>query len=249
MLTFCNVQKIFSKGEKQWTFGPISLKISSGDFVAILGKSGSGKSTFLHLAGGLISPDSGEIFFEYNAGADRVGQLPHPIRDGDPIKKPQKQKKYFSHFTEEEKNMFRNKHIGFVFQEFFLLPEFTLLENTMFPLLIRGTSQEESEKKARNSLQKVGLTGKEQNYPKELSGGQRQRAAIARALISESDIIFADEPTGNLDLETGKEIIDFLCALHLEEKKTLVLVTHDEVLAKKAEKIITIEDGRVFSKK
>lgn len=223
MLSFQSVRKTFRLGDEFWTFGPLSCDISRGESLAILGKSGSGKSTFLHLASGFLSPDEGDIFFENHN---------------------------FRNFSDRNFEIFRNKNIGFVFQEFFLFPEFSLLENVAMPLLVRGLSRKEAFVSAEKSLTEVGLLQKKNNRPAELSGGQRQRGAIARAIIGNPKMLFADEPTGNLDAETGKMIIALLERIHREKKMTLVLVTHDRILAGKCEKIMEIADGkRILSSK
>lgn len=216
-LSLQSVSKHFSLGDKIWTFGPLSLSIQKGDFVAVVGKSGSGKSTFLHLAGGLVCPDEGKIIFEG---------------------------KNISALKESDLGRFRNTSLGFVFQDFFLLEELSVLDNVMIPLLIAEIPRKEAKRKAQQTLVEVGLLEKENHLPKELSGGQRQRVAIARAIIHNPPLLLADEPTGNLDTETGKQIIDLLQKLHQEKNMTLVLVTHDEILAKRAPKQIVIVDGK-----
>jgi len=215
MITLKKVTKSFPG---DWQLGPIDLQIQKGDFLALKGKSGSGKSTLLHLASGLIRPDSGEIFFE---------------------------KEEIHELSEKNLGVFRNRHMGFVFQEYFLLHTFSILENVMIPLLIGGMKKEEAKNKAQASLSDVGLSEKEKSYPAEISGGQRQRAAIARAIVSEPDILFADEPTGNLDDETGKEIITLLTDLNRKKGVGIFLATHDQNLAKRAQKGVVIEEGKI----
>jgi len=219
MLRFSKAEKIFPAENSKWHFGPVSLDIQEGEFVAVMGRSGSGKSTFLHLAGGILRPDSGEItFHEENINT----------------------------FSDKELAVFRNQHIGFVFQDFFLIHEFTLLENVAMPLFLRKKSTKEAFDISAKTIEKVGLRGKEKSLPRELSGGQRQRAAIARAIVTEPDLLLTDEPTGNLDAKTGEEIIELLAHLHQNKKMALVLVTHDEQIAQKANRCITIADGKLI---
>jgi len=218
MLAFQSVHKTFRLGDESWTFGSVSCEIKRGTSLAILGKSGSGKSTFLHLASGFLRPDAGDIFFE-----DRN----------------------FREFSSRDFEVFRNENIGFVFQEFFLFPEFSLLENVAMPLLVRGLSRKEAFASAEKSLAEVGLLEKKKNRPAELSGGQRQRGAIARAIVGDPKMLFADEPTGNLDAETGEMIIALLERIRREKNMTLVLVTHDGILAEKCEKTMEIVDGKI----
>jgi ABC-type lipoprotein export system ATPase subunit len=192
--------------------------VRAGEFAAVLGRSGSGKSTFLHLAGGLLVPDAGEILFENEV---------------------------INNLSAKKRAEFRNRKIGFVFQDFFLFHEFSLLENVMVPLLVRGQNHQLASEAALSQIEKVGLSGKEQNRPGELSGGQRQRAAIARALVGEPKLLLADEPTGNLDEHTGQEIMNLLRDLHKNHALSIVLVTHDQELADSADRRIFIEDGRI----
>jgi len=197
----------------------ISLKIDKGDFVSIVGKSGSGKSTLMHLIGCLDVPTKGEILI-----------------DGKDISK----------LSEGDLARIRNKYIGFVFQTFNLLQRTSALDNVRLPLIYNKVR--EIEDRATKLLQSVGLGDRIKHKPNQLSGGQQQRVAIARALINNPELILADEPTGNLDSKSGDEIIDLFIKLN-KEGKTVVVVTHDEDIAKKAEKIIRIEDGKVIIKK
>lgn len=219
MITFYDVEKTFRRGNESWKFGPLSLEIQKGEFLTLMGRSGSGKSTLLHLAGGVIRPDSGKIIF---------------------------QNEDINTFSEIKLGHYRNEHIGFVFQEFFLMGEFSLLENTLMPLLLRKINRSDAMQNAKKAIERVGLAGKENNRPAELSGGQRQRAAIARAIVGEPEVLLADEPTGNLDIETGKEIIDLLSSLNKENTMTLLLATHDASLADSSDRQLVISNG-VFS--
>lgn len=196
----------------------INIEIDRGEFVAIMGPSGSGKSTLMNLIGGLDSPTKGDILIE-----------------GENLKK-----------TKDKKlSAYRNKKIGFIFQSFNLQPMYTALENVILPLYFAKIKQKEKIKKGKAALSIVKLTHRIKHKPKELSGGERQRVCIARALVNEPSIILADEPTGNLDTKTGKEIINFLRNLTKKEI-TIIMVTHNAEMAQLAEKIIKIKDGKLI---
>ena len=195
----------------------ISLEIQAQEAVAIVGVSGSGKSTLLGLLAGLDLPSAGEVFLSR-----------HRLNDLD----------------EDGRARVRGELVGFVFQSFQLLPGMTALENVMLPLELKGTQAPRDQ--AAELLSSVGLAGRLQHYPKQLSGGEQQRVAIARAFATEPAILFADEPTGNLDNVTGERIIDLLFLLNRDKDTTLVLVTHDEHLAGQCERLIRLEAGRVI---
>lgn len=195
----------------------ISLTIYENEFLSIMGPSGSGKSTLMHLIGCLDTPTHGRIRL---AGRD------------------------VSSLKEKELARIRNRQIGFVFQQFNLLSNLTLLENVMAPLLYAGVPLRERERRARQMLARLGLSDRLRHRPNELSGGQRQRVAIARALINEPQLILADEPTGNLDTETGQAILNLLAELH-REKRTIIIVTHDERIASLTHDLIKIQDGKI----
>lgn len=197
----------------------VSLAVEEGEFVAIMGPSGSGKSTFLQIASNLASSSSGEIYF----------------KDKD-----------VAHYDEIEQARLRNKEIGFIFQAFNLLPRTSALDNVSLPLMYRGVSSEERKEIAKKMLEKVGLGNRLDNSPAQLSGGQQQRVAIARALVNNPSIIFADEPTGNLDSKSGAEVEQILKDLH-KEGKTIIMVTHDEEAGKIAERLVHFMDGKVIS--
>ncbi len=194
----------------------ISIKIESGEAVAIVGASGSGKSTLLGLMAGLDGASSGEI-----------------ILDGHSL----------SELDEEQRAILRGQLVGFVFQSFQLLPSLTALENVMLPIELKGDDQ--AREKATNLLDRVGLAERWHHYPNQLSGGEQQRVAIARAFATEARVLFADEPTGNLDTATGAKVVDLLFELNREYSTTLVLVTHDERLATRCDRTIRLVAGEV----
>ncbi len=194
----------------------IELEIKRGESLAIVGASGSGKSTLLGLMAGLDEPSAGRVVIN---GTD-LGSM-----------------------NEDQRAKFRGEHVGFVFQSFQLLPALTALENVMLPLELKG--QDDAKTQAEHFLDRVGLGSRLGHYPRQLSGGEQQRVAISRAFASRPDILFADEPTGNLDTHTGKTIIDLLFELNREEGTTLVLVTHEERLAGRCHHQVRLEAGRV----
>ncbi len=215
------VNKSFKIGSKVLhVLKDLDLQIEARDMISIVGASGAGKSTLLHLLGALDRPSLGKVYYD---GVDIFR-----LRDA-------------------ELSNFRNKHIGFVFQFHHLLPEFSALENVMMPLLIRRTPGAVAREKASMALQEVGLEARLNHKPGELSGGEQQRVAIARAIIHEPTVIFADEPTGNLDTKTGEKISDLLLRLNQETGVIIVLVTHNEKLAQTADKIIHMSDGEIKS--
>lgn len=211
----------FKSGSKILTVvNNINFEIEEGTSCAIVGPSGSGKTTLLGLCAGLDRPTSGEVVLKGNS---------------------------LSPLSEDERALVRNKHVGFVFQTFQLVPTLTALENVMVPLELRGEATKEVRKKANELLTEVGLGDRVHHYPTQLSGGEQQRVAIARAFINQPDILFADEPTGNLDTETGAHIERLIFDLNSKEQTTLVLVTHDLELAEKCDRIIRIKNGKVES--
>ena len=195
----------------------ISFEVFSDQVVAIVGPSGSGKSTLLGLLAGLDRPTQGSI---------RINQTE------------------ITALNETEMAHFRRKHIGYVFQAFHLIPTLTALENVALPLELQGISTGES--RARDLLQSVGLEHRLHHYPIQLSGGEQQRVALARAFIIQPPLLLADEPTGNLDSTTGAMVIDLLWKLHQQQGSTLVLVTHDALLASRAQRILTLRDGAII---
>lgn len=220
VLELKNIVKTYTSGNTTFNaLDGVSICIHQGEFVSITGPSGSGKSTLMHIVGLLDNPTSGQVLLE---GQD------------------------ISHLNEEELAKTRNVTLGFVFQQFNLLAKTSATENVSLPLLYSDVPKSDRIPRAIEMLTKVGLADKLKNTPAQLSGGQQQRVAIARALINTPKIILADEPTGNLDSKSGKEIIAFFHQLH-DEGHTIVLVTHDMELAKQAQRIIIIKDGKVVS--
>ncbi|MCX3067201.1 ABC transporter ATP-binding protein [Cetobacterium somerae] len=220
VLQLINIDK--SYGEKIVTkvLNNINLTFYEGEFTAIIGQSGSGKSTLLNIIGSLDKPTSGDILFR-----------------GDNI----------SHFTNNDMANFRNRSIGFIFQFHFLLPEFTVLENVLMPTWIKyGYDTEKDKEKALELLEYVGLKDFINRNSNNLSGGQQQRVAIARALMNNSDIILADEPTGNLDSESSKQIYKLLREINLKFKTTFIIVTHDPRISDMCDRVIEIMDGRII---
>lgn len=193
----------------------VSLEISSGEAVFLCGASGAGKTTLLYTLAGLETPESGSVEFEGNS---------------------------LYTMGSDRLTRLRNLRMGFVFQSYFLLPELTALENVLVPSMIAGNSSVE---KGAELLQRVGLAERLHHLPAELSGGEQQRVAIARALVNDPAILFADEPTGNLDSHTGEAIIELLLGVTRSENRTLVVVTHDEHLARRGDRLLRIEDGRL----
>ena len=198
----------------------VSINIEQNEYVAIMGPSGSGKSTLMNLLGCLDTPSSGQY-----------------ILNGTDVSK----------MEDDYLAEIRNKEIGFVFQTFNLLPRYSALENVTLPLIYAGVAKADRERMASETLEQVGLGDRMTHKPNELSGGQRQRVAIARALVNKPSIILADEPTGNLDAETGAQIIDLMFEMNREAGTTLVLVTHDEALARRCGRVIRLAGGQLIS--
>lgn len=199
----------------------VSLEIFKGEKVAIVGPSGSGKTTLIHIIGGLLSPTSGTITID-GAG--------------------------FTKKSDKFRSRYRNQHIGFVFQNYNLLSEYTVLENVCLPLTLAGWSPSKRLARARRCLQLVGMQSYEKSYANQLSGGQKQRVSIARALVHQPDILIADEPTGNLDSKNGQKIADLLQALNQRLGITLLLVTHNQQLAAGMDRILLMQDGKLQEK-
>ena len=196
----------------------VSIQVLQGEFVSVMGESGSGKSTLLYILGGLDTPTEGAVYLD--------GMELSKLRD-------------------EEMSKIRRQKIGFVFQFYNLIPNLNVEENVMLPLLLDGHKMRDYEKELNRMLDMVGLSDRRRHTPRELSGGQQQRVAIARALIGQPDILFADEPTGNLDSRTGAEIMELLTEINRECHQSIVMVTHSLEAAKCSSRVITVRDGRI----
>ena len=221
LLQFRDVWKVYRLGDVEvQALRGVSTDVPAGEFVAVMGASGSGKSTFMNIVGCLDEPTSGTYRLEGTT---------------------------VSHMTSDERATLRNRRLGFVFQSFNLLPRTTALENVELPLVYAGVPFAEQRERARAALASVGLAGREDHVPSQLSGGQQQRVAIARALVNHPSLLLADEPTGNLDTEMSHEIMDVFTRLHREQGVTIVLVTHEPDVATYAERQITFRDGQIVS--
>ena len=196
----------------------VSLEIGEGEFLSLQGASGTGKSTLLHLLGGLDDPTSGEVFAS--------GQS-------------------LSAMSSARLSKWRNDEVGFVFQSYHLLPEFDALENVLLPARMAHANRAEFQKRAESLLDRVGLAKRMSHLPAELSGGEQQRVALARALINRPKLLLADEPTGNLDSKTGGEVLDLLCELQSEANLTMIIATHDDKVAKRARRTVQLVDGLI----
>ena len=216
-----NVKKLskkYGKGENEFlALNNVSFKVQKGEFIAVVGKSGSGKSTLLHLLGGLDNPSSGSVI----------------INNQDIYK-----------MSDKNLTVFRRKYIGIIYQFYNLIPVLNVKENIMLPALFDGRSI--SDKKLNDMLKKLGLLNKIDTYPNDLSGGQQQRVAIGRALINHPKILLADEPTGNLDVRNSKHVMKLLEFYNKKYRQTIIMVTHDMSLAKRASRIITMSDGKII---
>lgn len=213
-----DIKKIYKMGKEEVAaLRGVSLEINEGEYIAITGPSGSGKSTLLHIVGCLDVPSDGK----YNFKGKETSKL-----------------------SDKELSRLRNKDIGFVFQFFYLLPRENVLHNVELPLFYRNITQKEREDMAISALEKVDMEHRIKHIPSELSGGERQRVAIARALVGEPDLILADEPTGNLDTKTGAEIVSLFEKLN-EEGKTVIIITHEYSIAERADRVLTLIDGKI----
>ncbi|KAF5069536.1 putative ABC transporter ATP-binding protein YknY [anaerobic digester metagenome] len=214
-----NVKKIYQMGKEHiQAVNGISLNIRQGEVCCLLGKSGSGKSTLLNLIAGLEKPSSGEIIFN---------------------------KKHIERMNEDQLADFRQKYVGFVFQSYNLLPTLTAMENVTLPLIFKNVPLKERNERAMEMLKNVGLEERAYHKPHEMSGGQQQRVSIARAFINSPQVVFADEPTGNLDTRTTYEMMDLITAMAKKNNQTLVIVTHDLELAEYADRIVMLSDGTI----
>lgn len=219
LIEFQAVYKIYQMGENQVrALDGVNFTVDKGEFVAIVGQSGSGKSTAMNIIGCLDVPTSGRYLL---GGVD------------------------VSTMDDDQQAVIRNKMLGFIFQQYNLIPKINVLENVELPLLYAGVREEERKDRAKSALARVGLSDKWRNRPSQLSGGQQQRVSIARALAGDPSVILADEPTGALDSRTGRDVLRFLQKLH-REGNTVVLITHDSAIATTAQRIIRLHDGRII---
>jgi len=221
MIELRHVRKVYRMGEERIAaLDDISLIFETGKIYCLLGTSGSGKSTLLNLMAGLEKPSKGDIIFK---------------------------ERHLETYTEKTLALFRQRYIGFVFQSYNLLPTLTALENVTLPLIFRRVPRRVRNKKAMDMLQAVGLANRAGHKPSQMSGGQQQRVSIARAFINDPQVVFADEPTGNLDTKTTEEMMELITGIAEKRRQTLVIVTHDPEIAVYADQIIHITDGRVDS--
>ena len=217
LLELRNIGKIYvSEGNVAVGIRGVNLSFDRGEFVAVTGKSGSGKSTLLNQLAGLEKPTFGDVYIR-----------------GVPI----------TRLSENQLAAFRQKHIGFVFQSYNLLPSMTAVENVAMPLMFKGMDRKKREAMAEEMLKRVGLSHRLHHYPSQMSGGQQQRAGIARAFVSRPEVVFADEPTGNLDTKTTAEIMDMVMGFARRFNQTIILVTHDPGMSRYADRIVTLVDG------
>jgi putative ABC transport system ATP-binding protein len=222
MIKLRNIEKVYRTDTiETLALNNINLDVPQGEFLSIMGPSGCGKSTLLNIIGLLDAPTNGSISIASDT----------PIQD----------------FSDKKLAQFRNQKIGFIFQSYHLINDLTVLDNVELPLLYRDTSSAERKRLASEALEKVGLSNRMSHYPSQLSGGQRQRVAIARAIVGKPAIILADEPTGNLDSQMGNEIMEILENLNKTDGTTIVMVTHDENMAKRTHRLVRLFDGSQVS--
>lgn len=212
--------KTYSEGgHRRLVLDRVNIDIVQGEFFVMLGKSGSGKSTLLNMLSGIDSPDEGRVWID---GVDITGM------------------------SDTEQTLFRRDHVGIIFQFFNLIPTLTVLENIMLPQELGGSSSQENDRRARQLLERVGLADRADSFPDKLSGGEQQRVAIARALVHEPKLLLADEPTGNLDEDTGQQILQLLLELTREAGKTLIMATHNPEIVPFADRVCRIHEGRLY---
>jgi len=226
-LTATNLRKTYHLGKVEVpVLRGVSLNVDQGEWLAVLGASGSGKSTLLHLLGALDRPDKSNCTVRFD------GQI-------------------ITEFNEVQRNQYRNRSVGFVFQFYHLLPEFNIIENVAVSAMVRygrfgfSSHKKEVNQKAEQLLDAFGMKDRLRHRPNELSGGERQRVAIARALINDPPLLLADEPTGNLDQNTGTQILDVIENLHHQRKQTMIMVTHDHAVAERADRIVNLKNGLI----
>ena len=216
-----NLTRIYHQGERQQlVLDGICGEIQRGEAVALLGRSGCGKSTLLNLIGGIDQPDAGDV-----------------VIDGSCINR----------MDEHERTLFRRRHIGFIYQFFNLIPTLTVVENLLLPLELNGWDLAEGRRRSMALLEEVGLAQREASYPDQLSGGEQQRVAVARALVHRPALVLADEPTGNLDAESGQQVLELLDRLVRDEQCTLIMVTHSQVVAARTDRTFSLKQGRLVS--
>ena len=216
------VKKVYRNGQLRIeALNNITMEVEQGEMVAIMGPSGCGKTTLLNCLSGLDTIDEGEVFIK----GDNLRDL-----------------------SDNERTAYRARHMGFIFQDFNLLPVLSAVENVELPMLVSGVPGRKARKRALEMLDRVGLSDRERHRPAELSGGQRQRVTIARALTNDPAIVWADEPTGNLDSETAEDIMNLICHLNRDNGQTFVIVTHDIEVGKLANRIITMRDGQIVDR-
>jgi putative ABC transport system ATP-binding protein len=220
LIEVSNLSKIYGDGIETRALDGVSLKIEEGEFVAIMGPSGSGKSTLLHILGFLDKPTGGDYLYKGRSA---------------------------NAYSDDEMSRLRNREMGFVFQSFNLLPRTSVYENVKLPLYYSDIPEKKWDEMAKKAVEAVGLTQRAHHQTSELSGGEQQRAAIARALVVDPTVIFADEPTGNLDSKSGQVVIDLLQNLQRKSGRTIILVTHETITAEHAKRIILLKDGKVES--
>ena len=239
VLLASHVHKTFKMGQSTIeVLTDVNLLIRRGEFIAVEGRSGSGKSTLLHILGGLDAADSGTVEFE----AEEIGEL---------TRRAASVRGIFAGRADRRVAKIRNTHFGFVFQFYHLLPELNVIENTLLTAMIQNSwlvyhaKRPKLEERATEILKELGMEHRLRHRPNQLSGGERQRVAIARALMNDPKVLFADEPTGNLDAETGQQIMGVFERLHRERGQTIVMVTHDRTLARRADRILILKDGKL----
>lgn len=221
MIQLKNIEKVYRTATIETVaLNKVNLSVEKGEFVSIMGPSGCGKSTLLNIIGLLDEPSKGQVEID--------GKQTNGLSDG-------------------QLASFRNQTLGFIFQSFHLINDLPVLDNVELPLLYRNVSGAERSRLASEALEKVGLSNRMKHYPNQLSGGQKQRVAIARAIVGQPEIILADEPTGNLDSNMGNEIMDILLTLNQRDNTTIVMVTHDENMAKRTHRLIRLFDGSQVS--
>ena len=221
MIQLKNIEKVYRTATIETVaLNKVNLSVEKGEFVSIMGPSGCGKSTLLNIIGLLDEPSKGQVEID--------GKQTNGLSDA-------------------QLASFRNQTLGFIFQSFHLINDLPVLDNVELPLLYRNVSSAERRRLASEALEKVGLSNRMKHYPNQLSGGQKQRVAIARAIVGQPEIILADEPTGNLDSNMGNEIMDILLTLNQRDKATIVMVTHDENMAKRTHRLVRLFDGSQVS--